>query len=162
MDLEQATDRAMEFMRRHGHHECHLVSGKCEDDVYKIGINIGAFNKRIIEVGVNAETGEIDRLWEKDSPKTNWRPDGWSNPYTHPSDSITHLSAFEGGANAMLKALKEKGAWMTPKQMKLLAPDRKYPYGYLVFIPSVPMGPGLSAQGIFERGQAGAEAGAVL
>jgi hypothetical protein len=42
---------------------------------------------------------------------------------------------FEAGADAMLKALKEKGAWMTPEQMKILAPDRKYPYGWLVFIP---------------------------
>jgi hypothetical protein len=42
---------------------------------------------------------------------------------------------FEAGADAMLEALKGKGAWMTPEQMKLLAPDRKYPYGHIVFIP---------------------------
>jgi len=60
-----------------------------------------------------------------------WRPEGWKNPHQGlPTDEI-----FEAGADALLKALKKKGAWMTPEQMKLLAPDRKYPYGYLVFIP---------------------------
>ena len=61
-----------------------------------------------------------------------WRPAGWANDYANTACQ----SAFEDGADAMLKALKEKGAWMTPEQMKLLAPDRKYPYGYLVFIPT--------------------------
>jgi len=60
-----------------------------------------------------------------------WRPEGWKNPHQGlPTDEI-----FEAGADAMLKTLKEKGAWMTPEQMKLLAPDRKYDYGWIVFIP---------------------------
>ena len=43
--------------------------------------------------------------------------------------------SFEAGADAILEALKTKGAFMTPEQMELLTPDRKYPYGWLVFIP---------------------------
>ena len=82
-----------------------------------------------------------------------WRPEGWKNPYPSTiieeckatgevsaggfigSTSQQESDAFEAGANAMLKILKEKGAWMTPEQMRLLAPDRKYPYGHIVFIP---------------------------
>ena len=60
-----------------------------------------------------------------------WRPEGWENPHS----VALQFDAFEAGADTMLDALKEKGAWMTPGQMKLLAPDRKYPYGYIVFIP---------------------------
>lgn len=59
----------------------------------------------------------------------SWRPKEWSKGEGQLAD------VFEAGADAMLEALKEKGAWMTPEQMKLLAPDRKYPYGWLVFIP---------------------------
>lgn len=77
---------------------------------------------------------------------SEWRPEGWKNPNEKNVLEAAYLSAemntaliakqqFEAGADAMLGALKEKGAWMTPEQMKLLAPDRKYPYGYLVFIP---------------------------
>ncbi len=43
-------------------------------------------------------------------------------------------TSFEAGADAMLEALKEKSPLMTPGQMKLMAPDRQYPYGWLVFI----------------------------
>jgi hypothetical protein len=85
-----------------------------------------------------------------------WRPEGWKNPYSSTiviegckatgelsssqggfvsSTSEQERMAFEAGADAMLEGLKQKGAWMTPEQMKVLAPDRKYPYGYLVFIP---------------------------
>ena len=74
-----------------------------------------------------------------------WRPEGWDSlqaikqiPTSQlQSDSAHEMlqSVFEAGADAMVQALKEKGAWMTPEQMKLLAPDRKYPYGHLVFIP---------------------------
>lgn len=60
-----------------------------------------------------------------------WRPEGWENPHS----VALQFDAFEAGADAMRKALKKKGAWMTPEQMKLLAPGRKYPYGYIVFIP---------------------------
>jgi hypothetical protein len=60
-----------------------------------------------------------------------WRPEGWNNPHS----VALQFDAFEAGADAILKALKEKGAWMTPEQMKLLAPDCKYPFGYIVFIP---------------------------
>lgn len=75
-----------------------------------------------------------------------WRPDGWNvNRITErlylPCDENgrTRTEMVEGlveaGADAMLEALKEKGVLMTPEQMKLIAPDRKYPYGWLVFIP---------------------------
>jgi hypothetical protein len=60
----------------------------------------------------------------------SWRPEGWKNPHTDLA-----RDTFEAGADAILDALKNKGAWMTPEQMKLLAPDRQYPYGHLVFIP---------------------------
>lgn len=39
------------------------------------------------------------------------------------------------GWHRRLDSLKKKGVLMTPEQMKLIAPDRQYPYGYLVFIP---------------------------
>jgi hypothetical protein len=71
----------------------------------------------------------------------NWRPEGWDSskaPSTQfEADSAHEMlqKVFEAGADAMLEALKSKGAWMTPEQMKLLAPDRKYPFGWLVFIP---------------------------
>lgn len=71
-----------------------------------------------------------------------WRPEGWDKyklvkhcPYANGEDCKRLLEHFEAGADAMLEALKKKGAMMTPKQMKLIVPDRKYPYGYLVFIP---------------------------
>lgn len=60
----------------------------------------------------------------------SWRPEGWKNPHTDLASAT-----FEAGADAILEALKEKGVFMTPQQMKVLAPERKYPYGYLVFIP---------------------------
>ena len=67
-----------------------------------------------------------------------WRPKGWQNPYKNTTKHFVKIAcdAFERGADAMLKALKEKGAWMTPEQMNLLAPDRQYPYGHIVFIPA--------------------------
>jgi hypothetical protein len=84
----------------------------------------------------------------------SWRPEGWHNPYDgafatiyfreifrHPGVPLFRIkaereeAAFELGADAILEALKKKGAWMTPEQMKLLAPDRQYPFGYMVFIP---------------------------
>lgn len=43
--------------------------------------------------------------------------------------------AFEAGADAILEVLQEKSSLMAPEQIKLIAPDRKYPYGWLVFIP---------------------------
>jgi hypothetical protein len=71
----------------------------------------------------------------------NWRPEGWKEISFQKGMEASrwnplHLGqVFELGADAMLEALKSKGAWMSPEQMKLLAPDRKYPYGWLVFIP---------------------------
>jgi hypothetical protein len=62
---------------------------------------------------------------------SKWRPEGWKNPCRSPQV----FAAFEDGADAMLEILKGKGAWMTPEQMRVLAPERKYPYGHLVFIP---------------------------
>jgi hypothetical protein len=71
-----------------------------------------------------------------------WRPEGWSDYLREQAEkwnrnppAWTFDKFIEFGADAMLEALKDKGAWMTPEQMKLLAPDRKYPYGWLVFIP---------------------------
>ena len=71
----------------------------------------------------------------------DYRPDGWET--LKPTSKVLHClnpeacvgSAYEAGASAMLEGLIERGAYMTPEQMKLLEPDRKYPYGYLVFIP---------------------------
>lgn len=61
----------------------------------------------------------------------SWRPEGWKK-----GDLLSKSpDIFEAGADAMLEALKEKGAWMTPEQMELLAPERNYPYGWIVFIP---------------------------
>ena len=82
-----------------------------------------------------------------------WRPEGWKNPcegawknceQQYPGgiplayqilQDVGFEQGFGAGADAMLDALEKKSAFMTPEQMKLLAPDRKYPYGYLVFIP---------------------------
>ena len=71
-----------------------------------------------------------------------WRPEDWKNPYDTTGATFIPIAigslpnAFEAGAEAMLQGLKQNtGAWMTPEQMKLLAPDRKYGYGWLVFIP---------------------------
>jgi len=60
----------------------------------------------------------------------NWRPEGWEQIKVKEGELL-----FEAGADAMVEALKQKGAWMTPEQMRILAPDRKYPYGWIVFIP---------------------------
>lgn len=71
----------------------------------------------------------------------SWRPEGWQNPHKKPPGPLSKLlyhDIFEAGADAMLKLLKEKGAWMTPEQMKLLAPERQYGYGWIVFIPEEP------------------------
>ena len=69
----------------------------------------------------------------------SWRPENWENLYTRFSevDPVAPLcrEAYESGADAMLKALKEKGSYMTPEQMRLMAPERQHPYGWLVFIP---------------------------
>lgn len=74
----------------------------------------------------------------------NWRPEGWENPYTEKARHWPRLGmskvkiahdAYECGADKLLKALIEKGALMTPEQMKLLAPLRKFPYGHIVFVP---------------------------
>jgi hypothetical protein len=83
-----------------------------------------------------------------DKTMKTWRPEGWDESAEatarkcadderfRNADFVNALKGmFEAGADAMLYVLKKKGAWMTPEQMKLLAPDRKYPYGYLVFIP---------------------------
>lgn len=75
--------------------------------------------------------------------KREWRPKtGWINPYLPnfggepacacPSETS---NAYEAGADEIVRALKGKGALMTPEQMKLLAPNRKYSFGWLVFIP---------------------------
>lgn len=48
---------------------------------------------------------------------------------------FTKYAYKEAGADAMLEGLKAQGSVMTSEQMKLLAPDRQYPYGHLVFIP---------------------------
>jgi len=58
--------------------------------------------------------------------KMMWRPENWETFYLDYSDSIGYFppsqrEAFEAGADAMLKTLKEEG--------------NPYPYGWLVFIP---------------------------
>lgn len=135
LNLEQATDKAIVFLKeKGGHSTCRPVSGKCEGGIYNIEIDVGLLTKHIIEVQIGAESGAVMYCQE-----VQWRPEGWKNPHS-PDGSGTFLPSdpdqiFEAGADAILKALKEKGAWMTPEQMRLLAPDRKYPYGHLVFIP---------------------------
>jgi len=37
-------------------------------------------------------------------------------------------------AGAVIEVIKEKGTLMPPERMELIAPDRIYPMGYLVFI----------------------------
>lgn len=70
-----------------------------------------------------------------------WRPEGWENPYIDPSTKpegsfiTTFHHIYEAGADAMLEALKNKSPILTSEQMKLIAPDRKFRYGWLVFIP---------------------------
>jgi len=89
----------------------------------------------------------------KDGPRRNWRPENWWSPYgwkdwhdweaqgaTKPI-TVHKAEAYEEGANAMLEALKSKASYMTPQQMRLLAPDRQYPYGHLIFIPDEILGP---------------------
>ena len=72
-----------------------------------------------------------------------WRPEGWKNPndkwpvqetYDEQQLRFAKGDAHEAGADALLKALKAKGTLMTPEQMRLLAPDRKYSFGWLIFI----------------------------
>jgi len=73
-----------------------------------------------------------------------WRPKEWGNPNEEyhnvcdvPTVQDAEYEAYEAGADAMLEALKKDKHIMTPAQMELLLPDRKYPprNGYLVFIP---------------------------
>lgn len=78
---------------------------------------------------------------------TTWRPDNWEasrkgivskvadGKLSSSSAIDLTLKIFEAGAETMLTVLKTKAAFMTPEQMKLLAPDRKYSYGWLAFIP---------------------------
>ncbi len=54
--------------------------------------------------------------------------------YSTPVEQV-YSGIFEAGADAMLGELKKQGSIMTPEQLKLIAPDRKFPYGWLVFIP---------------------------
>ena len=69
----------------------------------------------------------------------SWRPDNWDKGGNPIIDGVKYHnyneSDFEAGADAMLEGLKEKSSLMSSAQMKLLAPDRQYPYGWLVFIP---------------------------
>lgn len=80
----------------------------------------------------------------KDGPRRHWRPKYWRNPHTAAATGTPQypsFQCFEEGANAMLDALKAEASYMTPQQMRLLAPDRQYPYGHLVFIPDEILGP---------------------
>ena len=70
----------------------------------------------------------------------NWRPKGWDiMDYCSVEDQgdspLLAMKFFEAGADAMLEVLKNTGSLMSPEQMKLIVPDRKYSYGWLVFIP---------------------------
>ena len=61
-----------------------------------------------------------------------YRPKDWEKDF---GEGFPKYEAYEAGADAMLEALKRDSPLMTPEQMKLIAPDRKFPYGHLVFIP---------------------------
>lgn len=60
-----------------------------------------------------------------------WRPEGWANPYVCASQ--IELDTFEEGADAMLKALKEKGSLLPGLEIR--GPDQKKYRAYLVLIP---------------------------
>ena len=52
----------------------------------------------------------------------SWRPESWKNPYpiwvnSNEKRSVLH-TAFEEGADAMLKAIEESGEW-----------EKRYPWG---------------------------------
>lgn len=82
----------------------------------------------------------------------SWRPRDWGNPVCSELTRSKRLwsrwenltpeelkedaeyCAYEAGADAILEALIAKATFMSPSQMKLLAPDREHPYGWLVFI----------------------------
>ena len=71
---------------------------------------------------------------------TNWRPDDWDaiglskRPWM-----LTQQEAYEAGADAMLKALKEQGhkAYNNIPVETLGSPDLSRPAGWLVFIEEV-------------------------
>lgn len=70
----------------------------------------------------------------------NYRPDDWegikeTNRIKSHDEDWDKEDIFEAGADAMLEVLKNTGSLMSPEQMKLIVPDRKYSYGWLVFIP---------------------------
>ena len=74
----------------------------------------------------------------------NLRPEGWKNPY---KDTSKHFpfehcrpvkiacDAYECGADAMLKALKQKGVFLTASQLQLISIDNAPKGGYLILIP---------------------------
>ena len=76
----------------------------------------------------------------KGGKQMSYRPPNWPQMRTAWSDEHlgkvpTPTQCLEAGADLIIEALKEKGALMTPEQMELIAPDRQYPFGHLVFIP---------------------------
>lgn len=64
--------------------------------------------------------GQLDIKWRYNCPSTH-------------DDRDEQL--IEAGADEILELLKADSPIFTPEMMKVIAPDRKYPYGWLVFIP---------------------------
>ncbi len=72
-----------------------------------------------------------------------WRPEGWQNSWDKKREEngmASKAEIFEAGASAMLEALKAKSSFMTPEQMRLIVPDRKYSFGWIIFIPNETVG----------------------
>ena len=71
------------------------------------------------------------------------RPKGWERAVLLEIDAVKKgapvteddILIYGAGADAYEKGLKKDKPIMTPEQMKLIAPDRQYGYGYLVFLP---------------------------
>jgi hypothetical protein len=76
----------------------------------------------------------------RDKMTTKWRPDNWTqirqtilnkfgrNDFNEP--------VIELAAQALLDEITKNRQLITPEQMKLMVPDRGFPYGWLVFIPA--------------------------
>ncbi len=71
-----------------------------------------------------------------------YRPEGWDAHQllidairTIPAREWTRERILESGADAMLEGLKKDSPIMSAEQMALFVPERKYPNGWLVFIP---------------------------
>jgi hypothetical protein len=60
MEIEEAVEKAIEFLERKGGHYIHrLVSVKIEEDVWKLEFDIGTFTKELVELEIANETGRV-------------------------------------------------------------------------------------------------------